>query len=120
MTILPPPSEERDTVPPEQARESSMPPANLGLDGQAIRLLALERQVNDIHTETAGVNQAIADIKLSLLRIVHSLDVLRNDAQGQRRDRANARTDLDELTRRVVALERRNHHEVGNGKPDAG
>lgn len=120
MTIIPPPHE-RDTEPPENSRDSSAPPADLGPTGLALRLLALEEQVSDVHLETKGARQTLEDIVASLRKISGQLDVLRGDAQGQRRDRANTRTDLDELTRRVVALEeRRNRHEVGNGKPDAG
>ncbi len=114
MTILPPPHE-RDTEPPENARESSAPPADLGPTGVALRLLALEEQVSEIHTETLGMQAYLADIRQMLRGLKIQLDTLVNDAQSQRRDRANTRNDLDELTRRVVALEEMRHDEARNG-----
>ena len=112
-TTMLPPSHERDTEPPENARESSAPPADLGPAGLALRLLALEEQVGDIHAETLGISKAFHDIRNAITGIRDSLELLAkdyeilvNDARGQRIDRARVRTDLDELERRVTGIER--------------
>ena len=119
MTIIPPPNGTRDhdTNPPDRSTDSTTPPADFGPAAMELRMLALEEQVSDIHLETSGASGALEDIKATLRLITMQLEVVLKDAQGQRRDRANTRTDLDELTRRVVALEGRSIHEVRNGKP---
>lgn len=110
-TMLPPPHE-RDTEPPDNPRESSLPPADLGPAGIALRLLALEQQVGDIHIETAGISKAIHDVRNAMAslsdsyeRLVTSLEILRHDAMAQRADRARAFRSIDELERRTAALE---------------
>lgn len=115
--MLPPPPDDMqpDTVPPERARESSMPPADLGPTGLALRLLALEAKVDDIHAETLGVSKALHDIRNAVIVISDSLErmagdveVIRRDAQGQRVDRQRMRSDLDELEARVNGMGRSN------------
>lgn len=114
MTILPPPPDmrERDTEPPDNPRESSAPPADLGPTGIALRLLALEEQVGEIHAETKGISKAIHDIKNGLIRlcdaydrIATELEVLRQDAISQRLSHARVSKDVDELRHRGIGQE---------------
>ena len=112
VTMLPPPSE-RDTEPPEMARDSTLPPADLGPTGVALRLLALEAKVADIHAETLGTSKALEDIRIAVIgvrgaveRLAADMTLLLNDARGQRIDRVRMRDDLDELDRRVKGIER--------------
>ncbi len=126
MTILPPPSEERDTVPPEKARDSTLPPAKLDVPTLAIQLDALEAKVDEIRAETLGSSKSLHDIKNYLHRIADSyerlsldVEIVRRHAQVAHAERAALRSDFNELERRVVALERTGH-EVGNGKPNIG
>jgi hypothetical protein len=112
--IMLPPRSERDTEPPERASDSTMPPADLGPTGIALRLLALEEQVSDIHAETFGMSKSLDDISTSLAAIIRFLDklaadvhVLTNDARNQRADRARMRVDMDKLEERMGELERK-------------
>lgn len=112
-TTMLPPSDARDTEPPERARDSTLPPADLGPTGLALRLLTLEENVADIHAETIGTSKALDDIRLSVNAIAgacaaieRDLTILLNDARGQRADRARIRVDLDELEGRVTRIER--------------
>ena len=123
-TMLPPADDKPDTVPPDKSRDSTLPPADLGPMGIALRLLALEAQVGDIHLETIGISKAFHDIRNLILglndsyeRIATSLEVLRHDAQSQRAEKARLQSDFNELERRVVSIEERKAHEVRNGKP---
>ena len=111
MTMLPPPNghHERDTEPPERSRESTAPPADLGPTGLALRLLALEEQVSDIHAETLGTSKTLETISRQLTvmrayveRTSSNVDILKNDARNQRDERARMRADLDELESRVT------------------
>ena len=103
--MLPPPDEEPpDTVPPERARDSSAPPADLGPTCLALRLLALESKVDEIHAETFGISKAFHDIRNSVVaindaieRLSLSVTVVVQDAQGQRLDRARLLDDVDRL-----------------------
>lgn len=113
MTILPPPGEERDTVPPEAARESAAPPADLGPTGLALRLLALEAKVDEIRAETLGSSKALHDIKNYLHKIADSyerlsldVEIIRRHAHSAHAERAALRSDFNELEQRVVGLER--------------
>ena len=110
MTLLPPPMVDREakTDPPEAARESSAPPADLGPTGLALRLLALEAKVDEIRAETFGISKAFHDIRNAVVGIRDSMEsverdvsVLRHDAQSQRKERAALRSDMGELERRV-------------------
>ena len=113
MTILPPPNghRERTTEPPERSTDSTQPPADLGPAGVALRLLALEEQVSDIHLETAGVSKALHDIRNAVVALRDALDrisvdirILRHDAQQQRSDRVAMRTEVDKLATRVEEI----------------
>lgn len=117
-TMLPPPAEEEtrttSTEPPERSRDSTLPPADLGPMGLALRLLALEAKVDDIHAETFGISKAYHDMRNAIVgindsldRLATSLEVLDNDATGQRLDRASVRDDLDKLAKRVTGIERK-------------
>lgn len=104
MTILPPAVRDTPTEPPERARDSTAPPADLGPMGIALRLLALEAQVGDIHAETLGISKAYHDMRNELVgirdaveRLVYSTEILVRDAKQQRLDRAAFRKELDEL-----------------------
>lgn len=112
-TMLPP-AHERDTEPPEKSRDSTLPPTDLGPTGIALRLLALEERVADIHAETLGISKAFHDIKNGILslsdsfeRLANSVSVLRHDQQGQRLDRARLLEDMDEVKKQVTAIQGR-------------
>lgn len=113
-TVLPPPPDPRtvDTEPPERAKDSTAPPADLGPTGLALRLLALEEQVSEIHAETKGISRAFHDIRNGLLRlcdaydrIATELEVLRQDAISQRLSHARVSKDVDELRHRGIGQE---------------
>lgn len=116
-TILPPPEEEPRnaiTSPPERSRDSTMPPADLGPMGLALRLLALEQQVADIHAETFGISKAHHDMKNAVVvmsdgieRMARALEILQHDLQGQRLDRARLLDDVETLK---VLLETERRH----------
>lgn len=108
MTILPPANRERDTEPPERARESTAPPADLGPTGTVLRLLALEAKVDEIRAETFGMSKAMHDMNNHMAvmrecmeRTAANVDILMKDARQQRVDRTRMREDLDELESRV-------------------
>jgi len=110
VTILPPANgAARDTVPPEMSSDSTVPPADLGPTGMALRLLALEAKVDDIHAETFGISKAYHDMNNSLVgindsleRMATAMEILRDDAQAQRLDRQRMRVELDGLEARIA------------------
>jgi len=103
VTILPPP-DQRDTEPPEKSRDSTLPPADLGPTGIALRLLALEEQVADIHMETMGIGESIRTMRMAMVEICDAyrglaldLRILLDDARKQRIERQGFRRELDEI-----------------------
>ena len=75
----------------------------------ALRLLALEAKVDDIHSETFGISKAyhdmhnsLAGINDSLERMATAMEILRDDAKAQRLDRQRMRAELDGLEARVT------------------
>ncbi len=104
-----PPAHERDTEPPENSRESTMPPADLGPTGAALRILTLEAKLDEIRAETFGMSKAVHDINNNLAvmrecleRLSGNVDILMKDARRQRLDSTRMRVDLDELESRVT------------------
>lgn len=91
-----------------------MPPADLGPTGLALRLLALEAKVSDIHAETFGISKAYHDICDSLVGIEDSLarlsrvyEVLVNERLELHQAARATRSELDELEARVTLSERK-------------